>query len=286
MFKRSDFRFFEPLRVRWVEVDMQQIVFNGHYLMYFDTAVAGYWRALALPYHDTMQQLQGDLFVRKATLEYEASARYDDRLQVAIRCGRIGSSSMLLHAAVFRGEQRLVHGELVYVFADPATQRSKPVPAPLRALFERFEAGQPVLDVALGDWPALAAEAGTVRQAVFVEEQNIPADLVVDERDAGALHAVARNHFGLAVASGRLLALQPGVARVGRMATLAGLRGAGHGQAVLASLLAAARQRGDREVVLDAQVPAVPFYARNGFVRSGVEFVEAGLPHVEMRLAL
>jgi len=45
---RSDFRFFERLRVRWVEVDMQSIVFNAHYLMYFDTAVAGYWRALAI----------------------------------------------------------------------------------------------------------------------------------------------------------------------------------------------------------------------------------------------
>ena len=55
--QRKDFRFTERHRVRWAEVDMQAIVFNGHYLMYFDTAVAGYWRALALPYHDTMQAL-------------------------------------------------------------------------------------------------------------------------------------------------------------------------------------------------------------------------------------
>jgi YbgC/YbaW family acyl-CoA thioester hydrolase len=75
-FPRSDFRFFERLRVRWAEVDMQSIVFNGHYLMYFDTAVAGYWRALAIPYHETMEYLGGDFYVRKSTLEYEASARY------------------------------------------------------------------------------------------------------------------------------------------------------------------------------------------------------------------
>src|SRR5262252_7116697 len=43
--QRTDFRFFERLRVRWAEIDAQQIVFNGHYLMYFDTAIAGYWRA-------------------------------------------------------------------------------------------------------------------------------------------------------------------------------------------------------------------------------------------------
>ncbi len=52
--KRSDFRFLDRLRVRWAEIDAQQIVFNGHYLAYFDTAMAGYWRSLAMPYHQTM----------------------------------------------------------------------------------------------------------------------------------------------------------------------------------------------------------------------------------------
>ena len=46
--KRADYRFADPLRVRWAEVDLQKIVFNGHYVMYFDTAVAGWWRAMAL----------------------------------------------------------------------------------------------------------------------------------------------------------------------------------------------------------------------------------------------
>ena len=63
---------------------MQSIVFNAHYLMYFDTAVAGYWRALAMPYHDTMAYLGGDLYARKATVEYEASARYDDLIEVGV----------------------------------------------------------------------------------------------------------------------------------------------------------------------------------------------------------
>ena len=52
--KREDFRFFHRLRVRWAEVDMQKIVFNAHYLMYLDTAVADYWRVLALPYEEAM----------------------------------------------------------------------------------------------------------------------------------------------------------------------------------------------------------------------------------------
>ena len=72
--QRQDFRFFHPLRVRWVEVDMQKIVFNGHYLMYFDTAVGDYWRNLVLPYEQTMHELGGDLYVVKSSLEYKASA--------------------------------------------------------------------------------------------------------------------------------------------------------------------------------------------------------------------
>ena len=125
---RADFRFADRLRVRWAEVDMQKIVFNGHYLMYFDTAVAGWWRAMGLPYEQTMHDLGGDFYVRKATVEYEGSARYDDQLEVGVRCERIGTSSMRLQTAAFRGGERLVTGELVYVWADPATQRAQPVP--------------------------------------------------------------------------------------------------------------------------------------------------------------
>src|SRR5664279_5691414 len=145
--ERSVFRHFEPLRVRWAEIDAQQIVFNGHYLMYFDTAIAGYWRALALPYAATMASLGGDMFVRKATLEYLASARYDDRLDIAVRCDRVGTSSITFMGAAFRGDELLVTCELVYVFAEPQAQRSLPVPAALRALFEGFEAGEAMVDV-------------------------------------------------------------------------------------------------------------------------------------------
>jgi YbgC/YbaW family acyl-CoA thioester hydrolase len=282
----AGYRFTERLRVRWAEVDMQKIVFNGHYLMYFDTAVAGYWRALALPYHAAMERLQGDLYVRKATLEYEGSARYDDVLDVGIRCGRIGNSSLVFHAAAFRGHTRLVHGELVYVFADPATQTSRPVPAPLRALFQAYEAGQAVSQVQLGDWAALGAAARGIRHAVFVDEQRIPADLVCDAADDNAVHAVAFNRLDMPVAAGRLLVAGPGVGKIGRMATLAPVRGSHLGRQVLAALMQAARERGDLEVMLQAQTSAVPFYLRAGYQPHGPEFEEAGIAHQEMRITL
>jgi YbgC/YbaW family acyl-CoA thioester hydrolase len=284
--RRSDFRYLERLRVRWAEVDMQHIVFNGHYLMYFDTAVAGYWRALALPYHETMERLGGDLYVRKATLEYEGSARYDELLEVGIRCTRIGKSSMLLQAAVFRAEQRLVHGDLVYVFADPATQTARPVPPALREVLHGFEAGAPMIDVRVGDWTRLGSDARAIRDKVFVQEQGIPAALEQDAADVQALHAVAFNRLGQALATGRLLAQGPGVARIGRMAVVAGVRGAGIGRPLLEALLDAARQRGDHEVQLHAQASAVGFYARHGWVARGPAFEEAGIAHQEMVLPL
>ena len=280
--KRSEFRYFDRLRVRWAEVDMQRIVFNGHYLMYFDTAVAGYWRAMAMPYHETMEFLDGDLFVRKATLEYLASARYDESLEVGMRCARIGNSSIVFHAAVFRGDALLVSGELVYVFADPKTQRSQPVPAQLRELLQGFEAGQPMLDVRVGTWDALGREAQAIRSAVFVQEQGIPAELEWDATDANAVHAVAYNRFGRALGTGRLLEHAPGVAKLGRMAVLQTMRGSAIGRALLEALVEAARQRGDGAVMLHAQHSAIGFYARAGFVARGNPFDEAGIPHLEM----
>ena len=284
--RRAHFRHRESLRVRWAEVDMQQIVFNGHYLMYFDTAVAGYWRAMALPYQESMLALGGDLYVRKVTLEYEASARYDDLLEVGIRCTRIGNSSMVLQAAVFRGELCLVHGDLVYVFADPASQSAKPVPAALREILTGFEAGDAMLALRTGDWATLGAEARAIRDAVFIQEQGIPAALEHDTADADALHVVAVNRLGRALGTGRLLTLDDGVAKIGRMAVLSSVRGAGVGRPLLEALVAASRSRGDTEVMLHAQASAVGFYLRSGFAPRGPAFEEAGIAHQEMVLRL
>ncbi len=283
---RGEFRFFDRLRVRWAEVDMQKIVFNGHYLMYFDTAVAGYWRSMAMPYQQAMEYLDGDLYVRKATLEYLGSARYDDNLEVGIRCSRIGNSSILFGAAVFRGETLLVSGELVYVFANPKTQTSLAVPTQLRTLLQDFEAGKPMLDVRLGTWDQVGREAQAIRTAVFVQEQQIPAEMEWDAADASCVHAVAYNRFGMALGTGRLLEHAPGVAKIGRMAVLQAMRGADIGRALLESLIDCARQRGEQEVLLHAQASAAGFYTRAGFAPRGSPFEEAGIPHVEMVRAL
>jgi YbgC/YbaW family acyl-CoA thioester hydrolase len=282
----KEFRFHERLRVRWAEIDAQKIVFNGHYLMYFDTAIAGYWRAMAMPYAETMTYLAGDLFVRKATVEYEGSARYDDIIDVGIRCGRIGNSSIVFSAAVFRQDERLVSGELVYVFADPHSQTSKPVPQEFRDMLQAFEAGKPMVDVRLGSWAELGREARAIRTAVFVDEQKIPAEMEWDAADESCIHALAVNRFGFPLATGRLIQHVPGVAKIGRMAVVPSMRGSRVGRSVLDALLQAARQRGDHEALLHAQTSAAPFYLRAGFVERGEPFEEAGISHIEMVRAL
>ena len=283
---RQDFRFFHPLRVRWVEVDMQKIVFNGHYLMYFDTAVGDYWRNLVLPYEQTMHDLGGDLYVVKSTLEYKASAVYDDLLHIGMRCQRIGNSSITFQACAFRGNQVLVTGELVYVYADPATQTSKPVPQELRDTLLGFEQGEAMFKLQLGSWWSLKSVAGGLRDEVFVQEQGVSQELEWDEQDPLCVHAVLRNRMGLSVATGRLLPALDGVSKIGRMAVKRQLRGLKLGDQVLTGLLEAARKRGDREVVLHAQCSAENFYTRQGFTRRGKVFQEADMDHVEMFMQL
>ena len=284
--RRSDFRFFHRLRVRWAEVDMQKIVFNAHYLMYFDTAITDYWRAMALPYEDAMLALGGELFVRKATVEFNASARVDDVLDAGMKCVRIGNSSIVFHGGLFRGDELLVTCELVYVHADPATQTSRPVPQALRDILAGFEAGEDMRDVRTEDWDSLREDAEKVRRDVFIDEQRIPEALEWDAHDATAVHAIVRNRLGQPIATGRLIAEAPGLARIGRVAVRRALRGAGHGVAVLRALEEAASARGEREVTLSAQRSAEAFYARLGYRPHGDPFEEAGIVHIEMRRSL
>jgi acyl-CoA thioester hydrolase len=137
---RADFVCAHNLRVRWAEVDMQKIVFNGHYLTYIDTAVADYWRGIGLPYPEGyVERFGNDIYLRKATLEYLGSARYDDELAVCCRVARLGRSSMTFHFEIYRQAEVLISAELVYVNADPSTMKAALLPEDLRARVLRYE---------------------------------------------------------------------------------------------------------------------------------------------------
>ncbi|MFD0667398.1 GNAT family N-acetyltransferase [Ramlibacter sp. MAHUQ-53] len=158
--------------------------------------------------------------------------------------------------------------------------------APLRALAADFKAGLPVLAVRTGDWASLRDDAAPVRVRVFVHEQGIPAEMEWDQDDATALHVVVASRAGVPVATGRLLRGGPGIAKIGRVAVHEALRGAGVGRLVMRTLMDAARDRGDREVVLHAQRSAEAFYRDLGFIPRGEPFDEVGIPHIEMAAPL
>ncbi len=136
---KQDFSFTHALRVRWSEVDMQAIVFNGNYLNYFDVAFTEYWRATGLP--DVLAQAEAglELFARKATVEYHAPARFDDLLEIGVRCTSLGRSSLRFVLEIYRGDELLVSGEMTYVHANSRVRQSEPVPDSWRDVLVAFE---------------------------------------------------------------------------------------------------------------------------------------------------
>ena len=131
-------------------------------------------------------------------------------------------------------------------------------------------------------WSEAAPQLRSVRHAVFVVEQRVPASLEWDDADATSLHALAVDAGGAPIGCARLLP----DGHIGRVAVLAPWRRRGVGSALLSRLVDEARARGDARVILNAQVDAMPFYARYGFVARGDVFEEAGIPHRVMERAL
>jgi acyl-CoA thioester hydrolase len=135
----TDFRLVHRLRVRWSEVDPQNIVFNPNYLVYFDVAAGEYWRELGFTYPEGMTTLGVDTFVASAKIDFHRSARYDDEIDVCARTTRLGRTSMRLALEIHRGDEHLVTGELIYVTADPKTQKPIPIPDTLRTAIIQYE---------------------------------------------------------------------------------------------------------------------------------------------------
>jgi predicted GNAT family N-acyltransferase len=121
-----------------------------------------------------------------------------------------------------------------------------------------------------------------LRDVVFIQEQDVPEQRERDGLDVDCWHVLARDDSGRPVGCGRLTSAH----KIGRMAVLREWRGQGVGVALLRELIARARAQGWPDVALDAQVGAIGFYEREGFIAYGEEFEDAGLVHRAMRLSL
>lgn len=121
-----------------------------------------------------------------------------------------------------------------------------------------------------------------VRLQVFQLEQQVPAELEIDEHDPRCWHVLARDQHGTPIGTGRLAS----DGKIGRMAVLAAWRERGLGAAMLRHLLELARLKGLTRVYLYAQTSAQAFYAKAGFAPYGATFEEAGIEHQAMALEL
>ena len=128
-------------------------------------------------------------------------------------------------------------------------------------------------------WLIDSAALRAVRQAVFVEEQKVPADLEWEDQDALAWHWLAEDTAGRPIGTARLLP----TGQIGRMAVLAPWRRRGVGSALLRCVLHDAPQHVTLEIWLNAQCSAEAFYERANFTAEGPVFEEAGIPHRKMR---
>jgi predicted GNAT family N-acyltransferase len=133
------------------------------------------------------------------------------------------------------------------------------------------------------DFTADFASLRLVRETVFVAEQRVPRELEFDDRDALCRHVLAFDG-GVPIGTGRLDLDYGG--KIGRVAVVATHRRSGVGAAVMQRLHEIAHAAGQPRLWCNAQLTAVPFYERLGYVSTGPIFVEAGIDHVRMEIAL
>ena len=131
--------------------------------------------------------------------------------------------------------------------------------------------------VSVADWQRKNADIRRIRDAVFIAERSVPPELEWDSEDMDAVHFLA-SEGDYPIGTARLL--QDG--EIGRLSVLKDWRGLKVGEALLTAAINEAEKRGLKEQKLSAQVQAIAFYERFGFTVVSDEFLEAGLPHVNM----
>lgn len=131
--------------------------------------------------------------------------------------------------------------------------------------------------VRLADWHKDNAALRRIRETVFINEQSVAPELEWDSEDSQAIHFLALED-DYPIGTARLLS----DGHIGRVSVLRDWRGLKVGERLMQAAIAEAEQRGLRQQRLSAQVHATAFYERLGFRIVSDEYLEAGIPHVDM----
>ena len=130
---RSIFNFAWPIRVRYAEVDGQKVVFNAHYLTYYDTAITEYFRALPYDYMGQVDRTGEDYHTVRTLVEYQKPIEFDENIEVFVRTYRLGRTSLTFWLEIHpQGREELrATGEVVWVNTKQKTHKSAPIPQKL-----------------------------------------------------------------------------------------------------------------------------------------------------------
>ncbi|MFJ9855691.1 acyl-CoA thioesterase [Streptomyces sp. NPDC101150] len=129
--------FTHRLRVRYSECDQQNVVFNGHYLFYYDVAMTELWRETTEGY-ESMVKSGTDVVVAEARIRYLQGARYDELIDIDMPISRLGTTSMIVRPRFKVGERLIAEGEVRHVFTDTVTGGKKEMPDAIRAAFRPY----------------------------------------------------------------------------------------------------------------------------------------------------
>jgi len=135
-------------------------------------------------------------------------------------------------------------------------------------------------DIAIVNWSDKQTELTSVRRAVFIEEQNVPESIELDNRDPDCFHVLASDTKSLPVGTARMNSK----GKIGRMAVLQNYRRQGIGRKMIQALMDYGRKNSITDFHVSSQVTAVGFYKKMDFEPFGEEFLEAGITHINMKL--
>jgi len=124
--KKTDFKFLYTFRVRYAEVDAQGIVFNAHYLTYFDCVITEYYRTLKYNYALEVKKYKKDFHVIKTILEYKKPLLFDQLIEAGINTSKIGYSSITFDVGLFEKDKKklLALGKITQVYTDQVNMQS------------------------------------------------------------------------------------------------------------------------------------------------------------------
>ena len=139
--KRKIYKFFHTLRVRYAEVDAQGIVFNSHYLTYFDCAITEYYRKIKYNYISEVKKSKKDFHVIKTTIEYKKPISFDQVIDLGVKISKIGNTSLTFDISIYSNRKNilLARGNIIQVYTDQIKKCSTPLSKSFVKKIRKFE---------------------------------------------------------------------------------------------------------------------------------------------------